>query len=179
MINSRPNGVGNYRQGLYVPLNKDKVFKLNEQGGLYYRSSWELTAMKYFDMCEDVSLWGCECIEIPYQLTKPDKFGVVKVTNHRYFPDFYYKLKMKDNTIREILLEVKPVEQTRPPKWKDGSRLTQKQLKSYEWSINEYNRNMCKWEATLEYCVPKGIEFKFLVKEHVDIMKKNYINKFS
>jgi hypothetical protein len=37
---------------------------------------------------------------------------------------------------------------------------------------------MCKWEATLEYCVPKGIEFKFLVKEHVDIMKKNYINKF-
>lgn len=178
MINSRPNGVGNYRQGLYVPDNKDKVFKLNEKGGLYYRSSWELTAMKYFDMSDDVILWGCECIEIPYQMTKPDKHGIVSVSNHRYYPDFYYKLKMNDNSIREIVLEVKPEEQTKPPKWKDGSRLTQKQLKSYEWGINEYNRNMSKWEAALEYCTPRGIEFKFLTEEQVNSLKKRQINNF-
>lgn len=178
MINNKPNGVGNYRQGLYVPKNYSKVFKLNEKGGLYYRSSWELTAMKYFDQCPDVVLWGCECVEIPYQLTKHDKYGVVKVTSHRYYPDFYYKLRMGDNSIREIVMEVKPKEQTVPPKWKETSRLTQKQLKSYEWGINEYNKNMCKWEATLEYCTPKGIDFKILVKEEVDKMMKSYINNF-
>jgi len=179
MLNSKPNGAGNYRQGLFVPQNGDKVYKLNEKGGLYYRSSWELTAMKYFDMQENVVLWGAECIEVPYQLKKPNKLGELKVTNHRYYPDFYYKLKLNDGSIREILLEVKPKEQTRPPKWKETHRMSQKQLKNYEWAINEYNRNMSKWEATLAYCVPKGIDFKILVKEQVDRMIKSYINNFS
>ena len=144
MINNKPNGVGNYRQGLFVPTNKDKVYKLNEKGGIYYRSSWELTTMQYMDKNDDVILWGCECIEIPYQLKKPDKLGILTVTNHRYYPDFYYKLRMADKSIREILLEVKPAEQTRPPKFKETSRLTTKQLESYKWGIDEYNRNMSK-----------------------------------
>lgn len=47
MINSRPNnpkkkdGTSKYRQGNYIPVNKDKVLKLNENLGIYYRSSWE------------------------------------------------------------------------------------------------------------------------------------------
>ena len=178
MINSKPNGVGNYRQGLYTPENKDKVYKLNEKGGLYYRSSWELTAMKYFDKNPDILLWGAECIEIPYQLKKPDKHGIMKVTNHRYYPDFYYKLKMEDGSIKTILLEVKPVEQTRPPKFKETNRLTKKQLESYEWGIKEYNRNMCKWEATINYCSTKDLDFKILTKEQVDRMIKSHINQF-
>jgi len=176
MLNSVPNGKGNYRQGLFTPTNTSKVYKLNERGGLYYRSSWELTAMKYFDNEPNVILWGAECIEIPYQLKKPDKHGIVSISRHRYYPDFYYKLKMKDGSIREILLEVKPKEQTRPPKMKDASRLTQKQLKNYKWAIDEYNRNMAKWEHTIAYCKPKGIEFKILVKEQVDRMIRSYIN---
>lgn len=176
MINNKPNGVGNYRQGLFVPKNHSKVYKLNEKGGIYYRSSWELTTMQYMDNSDDVILWGCECIEIPYQMKKPDKLGILTVSNHRYFPDFYYKMRMKDGSIREILLEVKPVEQTKPPKFKETSRLTEKQLKNYKWSIDEYNRNMSKWEAAINYCTPKGIEFKILVKEQVDRMIKSYIN---
>ena len=174
MINNKPNGVGNYRQGLFVPKNNAKVYKLNEKGGLYYRSSWELTAMKYFDLNDDVVLWGAECIEIPYQLKKPDKHGILTVTKHRYYPDFYYKLKMNDNTIREILMEVKPIEQTRPPKFKETARLTAKQLKNYEYEINEYNRNMSKWEHAIKYCEMKGVEFKFLTKQQVDRMIKTF-----
>jgi hypothetical protein len=37
MLNSKPNN-SQYHQGLYVPKNKDKVIKLNSQGGLFYRS---------------------------------------------------------------------------------------------------------------------------------------------
>ena len=44
MINSAPSN-SNYKQGLYVPNNKDKVIKLNSKGGLFYRSSWEKRIM--------------------------------------------------------------------------------------------------------------------------------------
>ncbi len=40
MINSKPNNSA-YNSGLYIPINKNKVLKLNEQGGLFFRSSWE------------------------------------------------------------------------------------------------------------------------------------------
>jgi hypothetical protein len=178
MLNNKPNGAGNYRHGNFIPENKEKVYKLNSEGGLYYRSSWELTAMKYFDMNENIVLWGAECIEIPYEMKKPDKYGIVKLSRHRYYPDFYYKLKLEDGTIKEILLEVKPEEQTKPPEFKETSKMNKKQLESYEWGINEYNRNMSKWEAVINYCETRGIEFKILVKREVDRMIKNYINKF-
>ena len=40
MINSKPNNP-KYNQGLFTPKYKDKVIKLNNQGGLFYRSSLE------------------------------------------------------------------------------------------------------------------------------------------
>ena len=40
MINSKPNN-SKYHGGNFIPTNKDKVLKLNTQGGVYYRSSWE------------------------------------------------------------------------------------------------------------------------------------------
>jgi hypothetical protein len=40
MLNSRPSN-GKYDQGNYIPVNKDKLIKLNNQGGIFYRSSWE------------------------------------------------------------------------------------------------------------------------------------------
>ena len=48
MINSKPNNK-NYNQGNYIPKNKDKVIKLNTQGGVYYRSSWEKKIMTWLD----------------------------------------------------------------------------------------------------------------------------------
>jgi hypothetical protein len=83
---------------------------------------------------------------------------------------------MVNGSIREILLEVKPVEQTKPPKFKETARMTKKQLDSYEYSINEYNRNMSKWDFTIKYCEMKGIEFKILTKQQVDRMIKAFIN---
>jgi hypothetical protein len=178
MLNNKPNGVGNYRQGLFVPKNKDKVYKLNSEGGLYYRSSWELSTMKYMDMCKEVRLWGVECIEIPYQLKKPNKLGIMSVTNHRYYPDFYYELEMDDGTIKKILLEVKPKKQTQKPVLKTQKRLTEKQLKNFKYDINEYNRNMSKWEATIEYCKHKDLEFKILTEENIKVMIMKYITNF-
>lgn len=54
MINSAPksprkrNGDPKYHQGNYIPKNKDKVLKLNSEGGIYYRSSWEKKVKKKY-----------------------------------------------------------------------------------------------------------------------------------
>jgi hypothetical protein len=38
MLNSKPNKK-KYHQGNYIPNNKDKVLKLNSEGGVFLRSS--------------------------------------------------------------------------------------------------------------------------------------------
>ena len=56
MLNSKPNNT-NYNQGNYIPKNKDKVIKLNTQGGVYYRSSWERKIMTWLDNNSNISKW--------------------------------------------------------------------------------------------------------------------------
>ena len=56
MLNSKPNN-SNYNQGNYVPKNKDKVIKLNKDGGVYFRSSWEKKIMIWLDLKQEVVKW--------------------------------------------------------------------------------------------------------------------------
>ena len=69
MINSKPSN-SNYNSGNYIPKNKDKVLKLNTQGGVYFRSSWEKKIMVWLDLKPEIIQWGAECLEIPYQITQ-------------------------------------------------------------------------------------------------------------
>ena len=70
MINSAPRQSNKYKQGLYTPNNKDKVVKLNSQGGLYYRSGLEQKMMIYLDMNENIINWGAEHLRVPYSKTE-------------------------------------------------------------------------------------------------------------
>ena len=36
MLNSAPNKPNKYKQGLFIPKNKDKAIKLNSQGGFFF-----------------------------------------------------------------------------------------------------------------------------------------------
>ena len=160
MINKLPNKSDKYSQGVFIPTNKHKLIKVNKYGGVMYRSSLEKKVMIYMDLCDDVIHWGAENIEIPYLLTEKDQFGViVKSSPHRYFPDIYYELKMDDGSVRRIVMEIKPAKQCKPPK------IAKKLSKSYKWEIEEWNRNMCKWEFAIQYCNKKGFEFKIFTEE--------------
>ena len=106
MLNSKPNN-DKYHNGNYIPKNKDKVLKLNSEGGIYYRSSWEKKIMIYLDLNESIIKWGAENLAIPYQMTHFEK-GDLKVKGHCYYPDFYYEIKSKDGTIKTVVAEVKP-----------------------------------------------------------------------
>ena len=90
MLNSKPNNK-KYHQGNYIAKNKDKIYKLNNEGGNFYRSGLEKRFMVWLDNNENVLTWGCESLEIPYQMTHFDN-GDVRVKNHIYYPDFFYKI---------------------------------------------------------------------------------------
>jgi hypothetical protein len=171
MLNSRPtfqkgnNGKLRYQQGLYIPKNKDKVIKLNSQGGIWYRSSWELKILKYLDHNANIIRYGCEFISINY--TRPKVIdGLLEHTEHRYFPDFYYELQRSDGGISKVLAEVKPKAETIKPVMKD--KYSHKQLKNLEFSLASWNINIHKWNAAIEYCKNRGIEFVIITEDFIN-----------
>lgn len=180
MLNNAPNnpkkkdGTSKYHQGLFIPTNKDKVYKLNSKGGIYYRSSWEQKMCHYLDRNPDIVIWGCECIGIPYKKTdvKKDSAGDMnhKTTEHTYYPDFWYKRKKEDGTIEEVLMEVKPYKETMRPK-APPFNATRKQLENFEYAMKLWNANMHKWKYTIEYCETQGIKFTIMTEQYLSRLK--------
>lgn len=164
MINNAPRSGGRYKQGNYIPKNKNKVLKLNSRGGLYFRSGLEEKMMIHLDMNPKILLWGAECIEIPYTRKERDmKNGVYKISEHRYYPDFYYEYASSKGVTKKVVVEVKPFSQTQPPVAK--SNPTTKQLRNLEYDVKEYNKNLAKWKEVVEYCKRKGFEFQIITEK--------------
>ena len=94
-------------KGRYNPVNPKK-YKGNSHN-IIYRSLWERKFMVYCDTNDKVLEWGSEEIIIPYISPWDGK-------KHRYFPDFYIKVKQSNGNLKKFIIEVKPKKQTRPPK---------------------------------------------------------------
>ena len=171
MINSKPNNK-NYHQGNYIPQNKDKVLKLNTQGGVYYRSSWEQKIMLWLDMKSEVFQWGAECLEIPYQMTHFDN-GDMKLKSHRYYPDFFYRMRLSDGTLKEVVVEVKPMKEYKMVQDLNEGRMTipekggVKKLKSFEYDLKMAYKNKMKWETMINWCNKKGYDFIIITEQHL------------
>jgi hypothetical protein len=164
MLNSAPKQPGKYKQGLYTPKNKDKVIKLNSQGGLFYRSGLEQKMMIYFDNNDSIINWGAEHLRIPYTKTEwVSESQEFKTTEHTYYPDFYYELRRSDGTVSKVVAEVKPKSETMEPKI--PANPTSKQLKNFEYALKMYNKNLSKWTYMIEYCEKKGFEFIIITEE--------------
>ena len=169
MINSRPNNK-KYDQGNYVPKNKDKVLKLNTQGGVYYRSSWEKKIMTWLDLNEKIVKWGAECLRIPYQMTHMVN-GDMKVKEHSYFPDFYYELRLENNTTRYVVAEVKPkADYNDAIMFSEGrftvpENTTLKKLQSLEYKFKMAQKNAEKWETMIRWCENKGYNFIVITED--------------
>jgi hypothetical protein len=117
---------------------------------------WERKVMAYFDHNDNVIQWSSESIVIPYLSPIDNKY-------HRYFPDFLIKAKSKDGTVKNILIEVKPYKQTKPPE--KGKRVTKRYITEIAtWGINE-----AKWKAAEEYCKDRMWEFRILTEKELNI----------
>jgi len=112
--------------------------------------------MKYCDTNPSVLLWSSEELVIPY-LSPIDK----KV--HRYYPDFLIKIKDENEKLRTIVIEVKPKNQTTPPKKRKNGKKSWVYLEEVRtWGINE-----AKWKAAKEFCKDRMWEFKILTEDHL------------
>jgi len=174
MINNRPvttfnkNGKVKHHQGLYIPQNKDKVLKLNNNGGVYYRSGWEKKMNIWLDLKPEIITWGAEFIEIPYKLTK-FKDGIPEVSSHRYFPDYFYKIQNDDGSTKQVVAEVKPYKETVKPI--APTTMTKKQLQNFEYDVLMWNKNLSKWQTAIEWCKMKGFEFIIITEEYINNLK--------
>jgi len=172
MINSQPKN-SNYHQGNFIPKFKDKVVKLNSQGGIYYRSSWEFKIMTWLDASEKVVRWGSECITIPYQMTHFDN-GDIRVKNHTYYPDFYYEIDQGNGMTKKVIAEVKPMKeykmvlnlQEKKIQVPD-SKSSIKKLKNFEYDLKMAQKNSEKWKTMISYCEKKGWDFIIITEEHL------------
>ena len=110
--------------------------------------------MVYCDNTSAILEWGSEEVIIPY-------VSPLDGRRHRYFPDFYIKVRQRDKTIKKMIIEVKPKIQCGPPK--TPKRRTKRYINEVRtWGVNE-----AKWKAAIEWCVDRGMEFKILTEDHV------------
>jgi hypothetical protein len=171
MLNSRPNNK-NYNQGNYVPKNKDKVLKLNAQGGIFYRSGWEKKIITWLDNNVKIVKWGSECLRIPYQMTHVVN-GDVRIKEHSYFPDFYYEIQLSDGSIKHVVAEVKPKADYNDAimftegKFQTPEKTSLKKLQSLEYKFKMAQKNAEKWQTMIKWCEKKGYDFIIITEDHL------------
>ena len=139
--------------GRFKPSNPIK-YKGNPMK-IIYRSTWELKLMKYCDNTKAIIEWGSEEIIIPYRSPKDG-------TIHRYFPDFYMKVKQKDGTNKKFVIEVKPKAQCKEP-----VRNPKRRTKRWLNEVFTYAVNQAKWKSAEEFCKDHGMEFKIFTEDHL------------
>ena len=144
-------------KGRYNPVNPKK-YKGNPQN-IIYRSLWERKFMVYCDTNDKVLEWGSEEIIIPYISPWDGKV-------HRYFPDFYIKVRQSSGNLKKFIIEVKPKKQTRPPK--PVERKTKRWIKE----VRTFGINEAKWKHATKWCKDNDMEFKILTEEELGIRYK-------
>ena len=144
----------NTLKGKYIPRNSAKY--RGDYRNIIYRSSWELKFMKYCDMNPNILEWGSEEIVIPYRSPLDNRV-------HRYFVDFYIKVKEVNGKVQKYLIEVKPKKQTKEPK------VQKRMTKQYIYEVTEYAKNQAKWKAAQEYCDDRNYKFMLITEDELKV----------
>lgn len=141
-------------KGKYQPTHPQKY--RGNPTNIIYRSLWERKFMKYCDLNENILEWGSEEIALPYRSPLDGRI-------HKYFPDFYIKVKESNGQIKKYIIEIKPKKQTIEP-------IAQKRkTKGYIFEVVEYAKNQAKWKAAKSFCEDRGYEFKVLTEDDLKI----------
>ena len=141
-------------KGKYYPSFPRKY--KGDPTNIIYRSLWERKFMVYCDKNQNILEWASEEIAIPYRSPIDNRV-------HRYFPDFYMKVKETNGKIKNYIIEVKPAKQTIPPK------KPKRQTKGYIREAYEYARNQAKWKMAKEFCADRQWEFKVVTEKELGV----------
>jgi len=143
-----------FHQGKFKP-RFPKKYK-GDVNNIIFRSGLELKFFRHFDTRKNILEWSSEEVIVPYYIPGDDRGKF-----HRYFVDAWVKVKKKDDSISEFLIEIKPFEQTKPPK--QPSRKTS----AYKRKVSDYLLNQCKWQAATKFADKNKI--KFIILTELDI----------
>ena len=141
-------------KGKYYPSYPRKY--KGDPTNIIYRSLWERKFMVYCDKNQNILEWASEEIAIPYRSPIDNRV-------HRYFPDFYMKVKETNGKIKNYVIEVKPAKQTKPPK------KPKRQTKGYIREAYEYAKNQAKWKMAKEFCADRQWEFKVVTEKELGV----------
>jgi len=141
-------------KGKYYPSFPRKY--KGDPTNIIYRSLWERKFMVYCDKNQNILEWASEEIAIPYRSPIDNRV-------HRYFPDFYMKVKETNGKIKNYVIEVKPAKQTKPP------AKPKRQTKGYIREAYEYARNQAKWKMAKEFCADRQWVFKVVTEKELGI----------
>ena len=141
-------------KGKYYPSYPRKY--KGDPTNIIYRSLWERKFMVYCDKNDNILEWASEEIAIPYRSPVDNRV-------HRYFPDFYMKVKERGGKVKRYVIEVKPEKQTKPPV------KPKRQTKGYIREAYEYAKNQAKWKMAREFCADRQWEFKVVTEKELGI----------
>jgi hypothetical protein len=113
--------------------------------------------MKWCDQNDAVQEWGSETVIVPY-VSPLDK----KV--HRYFVDFYIKIKDKNGGIQKYLIEIKPERFTKPPD------IPARKTRKFIDEVFQYGVNEAKWKAAFEFCQDRNMKFMVLTEKDLGLI---------
>ena len=140
--------------GFYKPKNPGKY--RGNPTRIIYRSLWERKYMVYCDNTPYILEWGSEEVIIPY-------LSPIDGKPHRYYPDFYIKVREKSGKISKYIVEIKPKKQTKPPYGKD------KRTSAYKRAALTFAKNRAKWDAAEDYCDVRQMKFLILTEDHLAV----------
>ena len=141
-------------KGKYKPTRPYKY--KGDPTNIIYRSLWERKFMQYCDDSLNILEWGSEEIYMWYR-------SPIDNRPHRYFPDFYIKVREQTGKIKKYIIEVKPQRQTKPP------AKPKRQTKGYLREAFEFAKNKAKWNAAKDWCDDQGYEFKIFTEKELGI----------
>lgn len=142
-------------KGRFYPSNPKKY--KGDSRNIIYRSLWERKFMVYCDLNENILEWGSEEIIIPYKSPIDNRW-------HRYYPDFFIRVKDKSGSIKTYIIEIKPKKQVKEPVKNPKNKTKQWVSEVYTWGVNQ-----AKWEAAKDFCEDKLWEFKILTEDDLGV----------
>jgi hypothetical protein len=150
------------KQGWYKLKNQEKYIvskqSITEGNGIRYMSSWEERFFLFCDMNPAVKKWSSEPFPIPY-------FNELDQKVHNYYVDLYMEYEDGSGKTRRVLVEIKPLKETMPPKM--PVKKTSRGMMNYEKAIATFIINQAKWNAAKEFCSKNGIEFKIITEKEL------------
>lgn len=141
--------------GIYKPKHPQKY--RGNPTRIIFRSLWERKFMIFCDSNESIVEWGSEEVIVPYRCPTDGRA-------HRYYPDFYIKVKNRSNCIQKYIIEIKPKKQVAGP-----NKKPKRKTAAWKREVLTFMKNMAKWDAAKEYCEDRQMKFLILTEDHLKV----------